>query len=273
MIQPQERSARGGKPKRGDSNPNRTIYNEWYLPAQFETAAKTRYDFRVRELRLRLLQEHCRGKDVLDLCCGSGSYLVPLTRDVRSIAGLDFSRNLLVAAAERLGPHMPSARVALIEGDATSLPFAGGFFDTVFSIASLYYVPNVERTIAETARVLKPGGVAILDFGNSRSLASLTGMLCHRFYGWARLYTIPYRQMIETVAAAGLTIEQHHVFQILPLFGPRLIQLLLPFSTSLFKYPLGITMRGQLLDSAISGAPLLRRFAFRHLLVLRKAAA
>jgi hypothetical protein len=46
---------------------------------------------------------------------------------------------------------------------------------------------------------------------------------------------------------------------------------LLPFSSSLFKYPLGLTVCGRLLDSLVSGAPLLRRFAFRHLFVLRKA--
>jgi ubiquinone/menaquinone biosynthesis C-methylase UbiE len=250
-------------------NPNRSIYNERYIPAQLELSAKTTYDSRVLELRFRLLDKYCSGKDVLDLCCGSGAYVVRMLDRVKTIVGLDFSRKLLEVAADRL-QHGHANVAAFVEADATRLPFAEGSFDTVFSIASLYYVPNVHQAIAETARVLRPGGVAILDLGNSQSLATVVGELCYRFYGWAKLYPIPYEQMLKAISAARLTVEEHHAFQIVPLFGPRLIQLLLPFSTSLFKYPLGLKVRGQLLDSIISGAPLLRRAAFRHLFVLRK---
>jgi ubiquinone/menaquinone biosynthesis C-methylase UbiE len=254
-----------------NSNPNRSIYNESYVPAQLEFAPKTLYDARVLELRMRLLREHCAGKDVLDLCCGSGTYLIELLGQVKSIVGLDFSRKLIEAAAVKIKSAASSGTAALVEGEARSLPFAGGSFDTVFSFASLYYVPDVERAIAETARVLRPGGTAILDLGNSRSLATLTGAACHRLYGWAKPYSVPYADILDAVSRAGMTIQQHHAFQILPLFGPPLVQLLLPFSTSLFKYPLGLMVRGRLLDCIISGAPGLRRVAFRHLLVLRKA--
>ena len=254
-----------------NSNPNKSIYNEWYVPAQLEFAPKTPYDVRVLELRMGLLWEHCTGKDVLDLCCGSGTYLINLLGRVKSIVGLDFSRKLIEAAAARIKSATACGAAGFVEADARSLPFAEGSFDTVFSIASLYYVPDVQLAIAETARVLRPGGVAILDLGNSRSLATLSGALSHRLYGWAKPFTIPYEDILDAISKAGLAIEQHHAFQILPLFGPRLVQLLLPFSTSLFKYPLGLMVRGRLLDSIISGAPLLRRIAFRHLFVLRKA--
>ena len=250
-------------------NPNKSIYNEAYAPAQLELAAKTTYDSRVLELRFRLLDKYCSGRDVLDLCCGSGTYVIRMLDCVKTIVGLDFSRKLLGVAAGRLRQGRANL-VALVEADATRLPFAEESFDTVFSIASLYYVPNVHQAIVETARVLRPGGVAILDLGNSRSLATVVGELCYRFYGWAKPYPIPYDQMLKTISAARLTVEEHHAFQILPLFGPRLVQILLPFSTSLFKYPLGLKVRGQLLDSIISGAPFLRRAAFRHLFVLRK---
>lgn len=222
---------------------------------------------------MRLLREYCVGKDVLDLCCGSGSFQIDLLGRAKSIVGLDFSRKMIEAAATRIKSTASSTGVGFVEGDASSLPFTGGSFDTVFSIASLYYVPNVQIVIAETARVLRPGGVAILDLGNSRSLATVSGALSHRLYGWAKSYAIPYDDILAAICDAGLAIEQHHVFQILPLFGPRLVQLLLPFSTSLFKYPLGLMVRGRLLDCIISGAPLLRRIAFRHLFVLRKGEA
>jgi len=182
---------------------------------------------------------------------------------------VDFSHKQLLAASNR-AQAAGLGIVRIVEADATRLPFADASFDTIFSIASLYYVPEVQQAIAETARVLRPGGVAILDLGNSLSLAVIVGKLCHRFYGWAKLYPIRYGKMLEAISNAQLAIEGHHVFQILPLFGPRLVQALLPFSASLFKYPLGVTLNGRMLDCIISGAPILRHIAFRHLFILRK---
>ena len=251
-----------------NSNLNKSIYNERYAPAQLEFSPKTAYDAAVLALRCKLLQDHSDGLDVLDLCCGSGTYIAGLMDRARSVVGLDFSRRLIAAAAEKF----KSRRVTFVEGDARSLPFADGSFDTVFSFASLYYVPEVERAISETARVLRPSGVAILDLGNSRSLAGMTGAVSHRLYGWAKPYAVPYEKMLAAISTAGFAIEQHHAFQILPLFGPRWVQVLLPFSTSLFKYPMGLTVGGRLLDTIVSGAPPLRHFAFRHLFVLKKAA-
>jgi ubiquinone/menaquinone biosynthesis C-methylase UbiE len=253
-----------------DANPNKSIYRDSYVPSQLEFAPRTRYDRKVMELRLDLLERHCRGKQVLDLCCGTGAYVSRLLGQVGSIVGLDFSRTMLNALAVQLRGHECADRVRLVEGDATALPFARGSFDTVFSMASLYHVPHAERAIKEVARVLRPGGIAVLDLGNSMSLATVTGVVSHRLYGWAKPYPLPYTTLLHTIARAGFVIEQQQSFQILPLFGPRWVQLLLPFSTSLFKYPMGITIRGRLLDSLISGLPLLRRFAFRHLFVLRK---
>lgn len=41
------------------------------------------------------------------------------------------------------------------------MPFDGGVFDLVYSVAALEHVPEPERTVAEIARVLAPGGLAI----------------------------------------------------------------------------------------------------------------
>ena len=147
------------------SDLNKSIYSERYLPAHLELSPKTPYDARVLELRKGLLREYCTGKDVLDLCCGSGSYLIGLLGSVRSIVGLDFTRKLIETAALRARSAATSGTAAFVEGDARRLPFADKCFDTVFSYASLYYVPDVQKAIAESARVLRVGGVAILDLG------------------------------------------------------------------------------------------------------------
>jgi SAM-dependent methyltransferase len=46
-------------------------------------------------------------------------------------------------------------------GDVQSLPFEDGVFDTVVAAWMLYHVPDLDRGLAEMARVLRPGGALI----------------------------------------------------------------------------------------------------------------
>lgn len=46
-------------------------------------------------------------------------------------------------------------------GDIQHLPFADGTFDTVVAAWMLYHVPDIDRGLAEVARVLQPGGALV----------------------------------------------------------------------------------------------------------------
>src|SRR5205823_13608729 len=46
-------------------------------------------------------------------------------------------------------------------GDVQALPFADGEFDLVVAAWMLYHVPDLDRGLAEIARVLRPGGVLV----------------------------------------------------------------------------------------------------------------
>ncbi len=52
----------------------------------------------------------------------------------------------------------------LLEADATDLLFASGVFDLAFSISTLEHLSDVDAALSEIARVLKPGGRALLTF-------------------------------------------------------------------------------------------------------------
>lgn len=53
-------------------------------------------------------------------------------------------------------------KMASVQGDGMSLPFASDSFDVVVLHLILAVVPNPELCLAETARVLKPGGYILL---------------------------------------------------------------------------------------------------------------
>ena len=76
------------------------------------------------------------------------------------LVGLDLSPEMLAIAdarAKSLG-----TKVDFKEGDAQELPFSDAEFDSVICTYSLCNVPDVERTVAEMKRVLRPGGRLIL---------------------------------------------------------------------------------------------------------------
>lgn len=112
------------------------------------------------ELALELLHADGRPRPprVLDLGCGGGRVMELLGAAGCEVAGLDLAIGALAEAGRRLGP---GAR--LMQGDAFRLGLATGGFDAVVSLgyASVGSYPGVQ---AELARVLRPGGVALIDF-------------------------------------------------------------------------------------------------------------
>jgi len=96
-------------------------------------------------------------RDVLEVGSGAGQ----CSRWVRShggrAIGLDLSLRQLQHSRridEQSGVHVPA-----VLGTATALPFAADRFDIVFcSFGALQFVHDIDEAVAETARVLRPGG-------------------------------------------------------------------------------------------------------------------
>jgi SAM-dependent methyltransferase len=85
---------------------------------------------------------------VLDAGSGSGEWAVMLTAP--EITCVDASAAAVEAARAR--------GLEAVQADIADLPFADGAFDVVMCNWVLYHLPNVDRGLAEIARVLQPGG-------------------------------------------------------------------------------------------------------------------
>ncbi|EQD39279.1 Methyltransferase type 11, partial [mine drainage metagenome] len=89
---------------------------------------------------------------VLDLGCGEGR----LSRDLRTLGfeviGTDYSMELVAAAraADQAGTY--------VQADAAHLPFQDASFDLVVAFMSLQDMDQMDLAVAETTRVLRPGG-------------------------------------------------------------------------------------------------------------------
>jgi SAM-dependent methyltransferase len=100
---------------------------------------------------------------VLDLGCGHGDLTPLLLAEPRlEVVALDLSAAALGQFRGRLGTSLPE-RLILARASVYELPFPAASFDAVvsFGYASAASYDGAER---EVARVLRPGGVAIVDF-------------------------------------------------------------------------------------------------------------
>ena len=111
--------------------------------------------------------------EVLDVACGTAAVSIELAHRVstRTVTGIDQSSDMLAAGRSRVASAGLSDRIDLREGRAESLPFDEAEFDALTFTYLLRYVDDPRATMAELARVVRPGGViAMLEFAVPRSV-------------------------------------------------------------------------------------------------------
>jgi demethylmenaquinone methyltransferase/2-methoxy-6-polyprenyl-1,4-benzoquinol methylase len=138
------------------------------LPSRYDTLAEVlslRQNGRWRRELVSRLAPH-RPTTVLDVATGTAGVAIALAAETDArITGLDVSDAMLERGRERVRREGLAGRVSLEPGRAEALPHAAGSFDAVSFTYLLRYVADPEATIAELARVIRPGGrMASLDF-------------------------------------------------------------------------------------------------------------
>jgi SAM-dependent methyltransferase len=106
--------------------------------------------------------------EALDAGMGPGRLLSELAEHGWTVSGVDPAAEMVAKAGLRL----PTAVGRLVTGRAELLPFSDSSFDLVVATGVLEFV-NPPRAVSELARVLRPGGRAIVSYPNGRALYGL----------------------------------------------------------------------------------------------------
>ena len=108
------------------------------------------------------------GEKVLDIGCGTGHLTAKIAASGALVTGVDRSPVMVRQAREAY----PGIRFEV--GDAMEIPLDDEF-DAAFSNATLHWIKEPERVAAEIARLLRPGGRFVAEFGGERNIAALVG--------------------------------------------------------------------------------------------------
>jgi ubiquinone/menaquinone biosynthesis C-methylase UbiE len=104
------------------------------------------------------------GALVLEVGCGrgAGADLILKKFQLETIHAMDLDLEMIRKAGKYL-PSNQRKRVFMNTADVMHLPYRSEFFDAVFGFGVLHHVPDWRRGLAEIARVLKTGGVYIME--------------------------------------------------------------------------------------------------------------
>lgn len=101
-----------------------------------------------------------RGETVLDVACGTGNLAIPAARRGATVTGIDIAPNLIESARE--ASLAESLDIAFDVGNAESLPYADGRFETVISMFGVMFSARPERALSELLRVTHRGGRIVM---------------------------------------------------------------------------------------------------------------
>ena len=129
---------------------------------------------------------------ILEAGCGTGNYLKAIEPHVASLTGIDFNEGMLAQARAKLGDS-----VRFTWGSILEMPFDDSQFDGITCNQVLHHLdkgpavaddpadwpkshsPNVTRFVKEAFRVLKPGGVLVINTASHKQMREA--------YWWAEL--------------------------------------------------------------------------------------
>ena len=160
---------------------------------------------------------------LLDVACGEGAFLAEYATHVGRVAGIDMSEAKIRLARRRLVDRIAAGTAEIIEGDAGSLPWGDDHFSATTSMDAFTLFPDPERVLAETCRVLRPGGRAVMQLG----WRVPDGTATHKRWGSAGVWDeAEVRRMIETSGFRDITVSYVRIggdSRLLNLFGRLLM--------------------------------------------------
>lgn len=147
------------------------------------------------------------GATAADIGFGGGiglRMLLDRVGDRGVVHGVEIADDMLRRARSRFGDDVRAGRLRLVRGSLAELPVDDGALDALITLNTVYFVTDLAAVCGELARVLRPGGRAVVGIGDPDVMAQLP----------VTRYGFTLRPVAEIAAAlqdAGLRVEQRRI--------------------------------------------------------------
>lgn len=123
----------------------------------------------IRNLKLS------QGDTILELGHGNAAHVEHLMRENTNLRyyGLEMS-DLMFREAQKINQQLIARKAAdFVLYDGNKIPFSNAFFDSIFTVNTLYFWPDPKKVLSEIYRVLKPNGIFCLTFSEESFMKQL----------------------------------------------------------------------------------------------------
>jgi SAM-dependent methyltransferase len=152
------------------------------------------------------------GRRALEIGCGPGRLMIPMSKYFGEIHGVDISDEMAALARQKLA-RIVNAHVHVNSGADVSI-FDDGYFDFVYSFTVFQHIPDKEvvlNYIREAQRVLKPGGILVCQL---RGVSPVVTELKPGFETWTgcwfsveEIVAFAWAQSFPLVAISGIETQ------------------------------------------------------------------
>lgn len=146
-------------------------YNGYDYKKIFWEDADRKYEDAADRMAIRKLLPK-RMENFVDIAGGYGRLADEYLPRAKSATLFDFSKSELKQAEEKYGKKLKTK-----QGDIYNLPFKDGEFSSLLMVRATHHFKDMDKVLAELYRVLKPGGVAVIEVANKRTLPRIARYL------------------------------------------------------------------------------------------------
>lgn len=147
------------------------------------------YAYQSRKMIVLNMLNSAKGS-IADVGCGPAIYSEELLARGLEVTAVDLSPEMLASAQARLGEK--AAQINWVNAQIEELPFENDTYDNLISIGVIAYASDAGCALRELARVLKPGGLLVMQSSNSLCPASILTKIKDEVLYAAKIRQRPY---------------------------------------------------------------------------------
>ncbi len=167
---------------------------------------------------LKIIKKYApRAKTILDIGCGNGITSISFALEGYAVTSVepDKSETIGSGAIKKLKNHYNLSNIEIYEDFAENIKFETNSFDIVFARQAMHHANNLNKFVAEMARVLKKGGLFLtvrdhVIYNEEDKKWFLNNHPLQKYYGGENAFTL--EEYKNAIAQAGLTLVKELKF-------------------------------------------------------------